>query len=342
MTVLDPSSQIGFEEIGVDASRTPGEEGMFRFSVRATALAGVVLATVTLPAQAAHHGGGPCCGEGLAADCCASPCAPALRTITVTEWVPETYEAIRTCYRTEYVCEKYTAYRTECVPETRTRTVTVNRLVPVTVNEVRTVYTCVPTVETRTCYRTVVKCVPVTVVTRKCVDMGHYECREVPVREGCFTRMRKHFHHRDDCCEPCPPPPCTKTVKVWVPCKVWVETPVTTMKRVCETVPETVQVTVNKMVPVQKTFPVTTYKCVSEPKVETCTVLVPRQVAYEATRTVAKCVPVQEKVQMCRLVPRTVQKQVAEECCVTFTACCGGHRLFGRGHGHGHRSSCCD
>jgi len=39
------------------------------------------------------------------------PCAPAYRTITVNEWVPEQYQATRTVYKTETHQEAYTAYR---------------------------------------------------------------------------------------------------------------------------------------------------------------------------------------------------------------------------------------
>jgi hypothetical protein len=241
-----------------------------------------------------------------------------MKTICVTEWVPEHYQTTRTVYKTECVQEKYTAYRTECVPETRTRTVTVNKMVPVVHEEVRTCYISVPTVEHRTVYKTVVRCVPVTCVTRKCVDMGHWECREVPCGEDLWTRVRK-MCRKHDCCEPCEPPP-TKTVKVWCPNKVWVETPHTYMKKVCEQVPETIQVTVCKMVPQHQTHKVTTYKCVPESHVETYTVQVPRQVAFEATRTVARCVPVVENVTACRMVPRTVQKQVPCDTCDTCTA----------------------
>jgi hypothetical protein len=129
--------------------------------------------------------------------------------------------------------------------------------------------------------------------------------------------------HKGDCCEPCPPP--TKTVKVWVPNKVWVETPHTHLVRVCEYVPTVVNVTVCKLVPQQQTFKVTCFRCVPEHKTETFTVLVPRKVAFEATRTVARCVPVQEKVTVCRLVPHTVAKQVpCDSCCPApcFHKCC--------------------
>jgi hypothetical protein len=331
---------------------------MFTTNARAAALAGVVLATLGLPAKARSDG--DCCSP------CPPPCAPAapaMRTITVTEWVPETYKTTvtayktecitenYTAYRTETVPEKYTAYRTECVSETRTRQYTISRMVPVTSKVMVTVYKCVPTVEKRVVNRTVVSYQPVTTTVRKCVDQGHYECREVPVHT-LHSRLRRCFHRGDDCCEPCVP---TRTVKVWVPNKVWIEVPVTINQRVCSTVSETIDVTVNRMVPTQEERTVTTCQCVPEVKTETYCVLVPKQVAfeatrmvcrtvpYQATRQVAKCVPYQTEVTATRMVCRTVERQVpAAECCgITVSSHgFGGHRLFGRG-GHGHRGGCC-
>ncbi len=270
-----------------------------------------------------------------------APCGPPMRTVCVQEWVPQQYEAVRTVYKTECVQERYTAWRTECVPQTRTQVVTVNRMVPEWREEVRTVCTRVPCVETRTGYKRVCAYKQVTTVTRKCVDMGHYECREVPCKPSCFHRMK----HHGDCCEPCPPP--TKTVKVWCPNKVWVETPCTKTVKTWECVPYTYQVTVCKVVPQQQTVRVCVNRCVPEQKTVTCTVMVSRKVPYEAVRTVARCVPVQEKYTACRMVCRTVEKQVPVETCggcaetsSCYTPCCGS----GHGHrrGHGHKAGCCN
>ncbi len=287
---------------------------MLRNVAGSTVLAGCALAVLALGARA---GDAPC----------GPPCAPAVRTVCVTEWVPQQYVTTRVSYRAECVQEKYTAYRTECVPETRTVTNTVYQMVPEVREEVRTVCVPVTTVETRTCMKPVVTCKPVTTVCRKCVDMGHYECREVPCRESCLTKLRRHFHH-DDCCEPCPPP--TKTVKVWVPCKVWVEQPVTTMVRTCEWVAVPVQVNVCRLVPRQETVKVCSYRCVAQQQTSTCTVMVSRCVPYEATRTLVRCVPVEEKVTLCRMVPHVVEKQVPVETCC-YTPCCES----------GHRHHCC-
>jgi hypothetical protein len=250
-----------------------------------------------------------------------------MRTVCVTEWVPENYVTTRTTYKTELVQEKYTAYRTECVPEVHSRTVVVNRMVPEVREEVRSTWVSVPSVETRTVLKPVVTCKPVTTISRKCVDMGHYECREVPCRESLLARWRKHGHH--DCCDECPPP--TKTVQVWCPNKVWVETPVTTMVRTCQMVPTSVQVTVCHRVEKKEVVKVNYCRCVAETKVENFTVMVSKSVAYPATRTVARCVPVEEKVTCTRMVARVVEKQVPVETCC-YTPCCtshSGHR--GRG-----------
>jgi hypothetical protein len=269
-------------------------------------VAGVALLAAAGSLQACA---GPCaspCAETVAA-----PCAPAFRTITVNEWVPENYETTRTVYKTEYKTEKYTAYRTECVPETRKVSRTVTKLVPVVENQVRTTYKCVSSVENRTVTKSVVVCTPVTTVTRKCVDKGHYECVEVCKGPSLHDRIRMKC---DPCYEPCPR---YKTKKVWVSCPVWIETPCTKIVRSVQCVTEVVPVTVNKLVPVEETVKVCTMKCVSEVVEDTVTVYTRKCVAFEATRCVAVCVPVVEKVTACRMVCRTVTKQVpvCEPCC---------------------------
>jgi len=317
---------------------------------RRALLIGAVLATWTAQANACA---GPCgsgCGDGcgsapaMASAGCAP--APAFRTVTVTEWVPEQYQTTRTTYRTEHVTESYTAYRTECVPETRTCMVTVTKMVPECRDEVRTTYTCVPTCETRTVSKKVWTCKPVTTVSRKCVDQGHYECKEVP----CGPSLRDRLGHKKGCCaDPCDPcattccePVRTKTVKVWVPNKVWIETPCTKMVRTCETVCSTETVTVMKKVPQTHVVKVTVNRCVTEQVPQTTTVMVSRCVPYQATRTVAKCVPVTEPVTACRMVCRTSQKVVPVETCsdACAPACdqCGGSS---KGHGMRLFKSCC-
>jgi hypothetical protein len=301
--------------------------------LRKSLLIGVVLAVY------------PAAGWAEEAAPTAPPAAPAhaMRTICVRECVPETFTTTRTVY--ERVCkqEKYTAYRCETVPTQQTRTVTVFKTVNETKPVTRTVWECVPTVEQRTVMQPHVTCKPVTVMTRKCEDHGHYECREVPCQPSLWQRLKKHCQ-KNDCCEPCCPPP-TKTVKVWVPCKVWVEVPVTKMQRVCEYRPVTCQVTVQKRVAKQVTEQVTVCRSVPVQQTQTCTVMVTKRIPVEATRTVVVCVPKQETVTCTRNVWKTVQKQVPVETCCETTCCsspCGGRKHhFGRGGLHA-RQNCCD
>jgi hypothetical protein len=281
-------------------------------------LAGVVVCTTGLSARA------DCCDSG----CGAPACAPATRTVTVTEYRPTTVEEIRTVYKTVCETEKYTAYRTECVPETRKRTVLCTKLVPTVEERTCTTYKSVPTVEERLVTKRVEVCKPVTVMVTKTRDCGHYECREEPCGPSFHDRLRKHFHHKD-CCECECEVVRTKTVKVWVPNIVCEQVPCTRIERTWQCVTEKVNVTVCKLVPETQKFTVTVNKCVTESREETYTVNVPKCIPYEATRTVSRCLPVQEKVNVCKLVPCTVEKQVS---CCEAEPCCGGkhgHRRFG-------------
>jgi len=295
-------------------------------SVRSALLVGAVAAVAVIPARAG--------------DCCA-PAAPCTRTVCCTEWVPETYQCTRTVYRTECRQENYTAYRCECVPETRTRTCTVYKHVPECRTEMRTVCECVPVCEERTCLQTFTTCKPVTCTERRCVDRGHWECRQVPCDSGrkCGLFGKK----KNDCCDPCCPPP-MKTIKCWVPCKVWEEYQVCKMQRVCETRPVTHKVTVYKQVSKQVPVQVTVCKCVAEQRVENYTVMVSHKVPYQCTRTVSVCVPHQETYTACRMVARTVEKQVpVDTCCSSScctTTCCKKSKH--RSSGLCSRSSCCD
>jgi hypothetical protein len=302
--------------------------------LRTAGLAGVVATVLALSAQAedkAPTAAPPTAAPAAApaADCgapAADCCAPQYRTVCVTEWKAEQYQSTRTCYRTETKQETYTAYRCECVPETRTRTCTVYKMVPEVHTETRTVCVRVPVCEERTVMKSYVTCKPVVHTVRKCVDQGHYECREVCCKPSLHDRLHKLCHH-NDCCESCAPP--TKTVRVWVPCPVWVETPVTCYERVCEQRPVTCKVTTWKTEQRQESCQVTCCKCVPEVKTETYQVMVAHQVPYQATRCVCVSVPYQETVTLCRMVPHTVEKQVpVEQCCAST---CGHHK-----HHHGH------
>ncbi|MGH7171238.1 MAG: hypothetical protein ACRELG_13250 [Gemmataceae bacterium] len=283
-------------------------------------LASVVLASAAVSARAENLTPVAAGGGSVASAPVGNPCAPATQSIRVTEWVAQNFTSTVTVYKTVCTPETFTAYKTVCVPQTCTRVCTVNKMVPVVQNVVRTVCVPTPCVETRTVMKTVVTCKPVTTVTRKCVDMGHYVCKQVPCRQGCLAKMRaKH----NCCCECCCVP--MKTVRMWCPNKVWVETPCTKMVRCCQCVPCTTQVTVCKMVPKQITCQVCCYKCVPQQVTQCYTTMVSKCVPFQCTRMVAKCVPCQQTVTCCRMVPHTVVKQVAcgntcgNTCC---TPCC--------------------
>jgi hypothetical protein len=270
------------------------------------------------------------------------PAAPAngccnTRKICVQEWVPEWYETTRTCYKSVTCQEKCTAYRYECVQEKRTRTC--YKYVPTTCEVEKTICKMVPTVEERTVYEKVPVCKPCTYTVRKCVDKGHYECREVPCGPSLLDRLHSCKKSCcDSCCEPCCQPCRTKTVKVWCPCKVYCEETCTKMVKTYECVAKKCCVTVCKPCYEKVKCCVTTCKCVAHQE-EYC-VNVKKCIPYETTRCVTKCVPVCEKVKCCRMVCKTVEKEVAcceNTCCNTCgDACCGhGHRLFSR-----HKHSC--
>ncbi len=267
-----------------------------------------------------------------AGDCCPESCAPQPTFCT------------RTVYRTEWRQETYTAYRCECVPEVRTRTCTVYRQVPEVRTQTRTVCVTVPVVEERTVMQTFVSCKPVTVMCRRCVDRGHWECREVPCEESRWHRwshkLRSCFHRRSNCCEPCEPccPPPTRIVRCWVPCPTWEEYPVTRMQRVCECRPVTCRVTVCKLVQRQEQCQVTCYRCVPEQRTEQYTVMVTRKVPCQATRCVPVCVPHVEQV------PVAPACCGATVCCYEKTSCCKTHGHRGRwftGRCHRH-TDCCE
>jgi hypothetical protein len=284
-------------------------------------LAGVAFLAASGAAQAcAGPCGGSPCGNPCVESCApAAPVAPVTRTITVYERVPEYYETTRTTYKSVCVTENYTAYRTECVPEVRTCTKTIIRKVPEWRDCVKTCYRWESCWETRTTYKKVHTCKEVCTVKRKWVDQGHYECQCVPARHGLFSHKKGCG---DDCCEPCPP---MKMKKVWVPCKVCIETPCVKKVRCTECIPCTTQVCVKKKVPYQTVTKVCTYRCIPETVCHNVTVMVSRCVPYQATRTVTKCVPVCEKVTCCRMVCKPVTRQITCYPCPPVD-CCNQHR----------------
>jgi hypothetical protein len=297
--------------------------------VPAAVLSGVVLTSFAAFVAADCGCSAPCAPAPCAA-APAAPAAPVTRTITVQEWVPEKYETTRTVYKQECVQEKYTAYRTECTAEQQTRQVTVNKWVCETHNEVRTVCRSVPTYEERTVMKRHLTCTRETTYTQKCVDHGHWECRQEECGPSFLERMHKHFRHNDCCeCENQCETPHYRTKRVWVSCKVEECVPCTRMRVHVECVPCTERVCCYKQVTEQVTVPVTCRKCVPECVNQTCTVMVPHQVAYEACRNVVRCVPCQEKVTCCRMVCHTVEKQVA--CAPPAAATCGCENECGCG-----------
>src|SRR5262249_12311690 len=137
------------------------------------------------------------------------------------EMVPETYQATRTVYRQVTENQTYTAYRTETVPETRTVTRYVSRQVteqvPVTTYSYHTVQETVM----KNVTRRVPVCKPVTTITRKCVDNGHYETQ-------CVETFLSKCRGKRNPCGHCPE---YTSRQVWCSNKQWIECPVTKMVR---------------------------------------------------------------------------------------------------------------
>ena len=326
-----------------DPRSTPESEkiAMFCQRLRKFLYAGALLVLAPFAAIAQMPGAapGPAGPAGPVGDPCA-PAAPATTTIRVCEWVPEQVPVTRTVYRQQCREECYTAYRCQMVPETRTCNVTCYRQVCETVMVPKTTCVRVPCVEMRTqmCTRTV--CKQVTEMRTKCVDRGHYECREVPVGPSLFERLC----HKNDCCNPCPPCPRTKTVRCWVPCMVTECYPVCRTVRVKECYPVTKQVCTYKTQYQTTMVPCTRTRCVPECKTVTYTCCKQVMVPYQAKRMVTVCVPCQETVTCCRMVPRIVEKQVP--CCNPCVPCCVPvccDNGCGRGHrAHHARGGCCN
>src|SRR5262249_40571696 len=154
-------------------------------------------------------------------------------------------------------------YRCESVPVVREQVYTAYRRVPEMQTQVRRVCVNVPTVEERTVMKPCWTTQTVTTYTTKCVDRGHYECREVYSPRAAIG-TRAHNHHPRNACSPPPCPTPTKTVKVWVPCMVQIQVPHTTCKRVCTMVPTKVCVTVCRQVVREETYNVCVWRCVPE------------------------------------------------------------------------------
>jgi len=312
-------------------------------TLRIALMVGAITAVAVLPARASHRSA-PCCDNPCApaanANACA-PTAPAYRTITVTQCVPETYQVRRTAYRMECQTQQYTYCRTECVAECRERMCTVTKRVPVMKTECRKVCRNVTTYEERTVMKTCYQTVQETVMEKRLVRLGHWECREScggglfgghGGGGGLFGGPGPHNNNcGDPCATNCAP---VRTRQVWVHCPEYTCCPRTVCKKVCVQVPSVCRVPVCHQVWEDCTVQVCTYQCVTEQVCQKYTVMVSRQVPCTATRVVRVCVPYQETVTCCRMVARQVCRQVpVTECCNTSscceTSCCSS------GHGGG-------
>lgn len=285
--------------------------------------------------------------EKIAAPAAANPCT---RKITVYEWVPEKYTTTRTVYKKECREETYTAYKCENVTEKRE--ITCYKQVPCVETKIVERCVCVPVCEERTVMQQRTVCKPVCKTVRKCVDQGHWECKEVECGPSMHDKLKKCFHHKkNDCCDPCanqcceaPACPRTKTVKVWCAKPTWCEQQVTCMEKVTECVPVKCKVTVYKKELRKEEVKCCTTKCVAEKKI--VDVCVQKKVPVQCKRTVQCCVPVQEKVECCKMVCKAVEKEVAisNDCC---TPCCKPSRCGGLFHkakscDSGCSSGCCN
>ena len=291
--------------------------------------------------------GNPCAPAAPAAGAAA---APAMRTITVTECVPERYTVKKTCYKWECVQEQYQACKTVCEQVWQERTCNVVVRVPVVKTEARKVCKNVTVWEERTVMKTCWKTEQVTCMKKELVRLGHWECREVCASGllggGGLFGGHGHGHHgccdsgcNDSCSNACPP---TRTKKVWVHCPEYCERPVTTCKKVCVQVPTVCKVAVCKQVWETCNVQVCTYECKTEQRTTKVCVNVPKQVTYTATRTVRKCVPYETEVTCCRMVARTREVQVPA--CETTSCCnpCERGRLFSGIGSRLHSRGCCD
>jgi hypothetical protein len=242
-----------------------------------------------------------------AADDCAKPTAPKMRTIEVTECVPQMVKEKRTCYRWECQEQKYQAFRCESVCVAKERTVTCVERIPETKTVTRKVCHYESACETRTVMKNCYEYRQVTCMQKKCVSRGHWETCETCKGPGFFEKL----------CNPCA---CGHTVcqKHWVHCPVYQECPVTRCQKVCVQKPVTCTVRVCKPVWQEVQQQVCSYRCVEKKHVEKYNEMVTKQVPYTATRTVRVCVPYTETVNVCRMVEKKVQRQVP----VCETTCC--------------------
>jgi hypothetical protein len=330
--------------------------------LRLALLIGAITAVAVPPVQAGFWSR-RCCNP-CESNPCASTSAPAFRTVCCTEWVRENYTTTRKTYKTVCKTETYETCRTECVPVCKEKVVCVKVRVPVMKEECRKVCHKVTCWEDRVVNKTTYKHVQETCMKKQLVRLGHWECRETCSAFGGLGNGGGLFsgHGRcgdacgsscgnscgnscNDCCRP------ARTRKVWVNCPEYRECPVTVCKKVacCEQVKCKVAVCKNEWR--EEKVKVCTYECRTEQRVCKYTCYERRTVKCQATRTVRCCVPCEETVTCCRMVPRTVTRQVpCNNACNDScnNNCCNRSGLFSglrgglRHNGDCCRSSCCN
>ena len=239
----------------------------------------------------------------------------------------ENYTTKRTAYKVECRTETYQTCKTVCVPECIEKTVCVTKRVPVMKEGWRKVCKKVTCWVVRTVNKTTYKYEQQTCTKKTLVRLGHWECKEVPALFSGFGGGGLFSGHgcgsscgscstgcNDACsnaCNSCSNACKTRTVKHWVACPEYKECPYTVCKKVpvCEQVK--CKVAVCKNVWVEEKVKVCTYQCVTEQQKVKCTVYTKKTVPCTATRTVRVCVPYETEVTCCKLVPKTVTRQVA-------------------------------
>jgi hypothetical protein len=322
--------------------------------LRLALLIGAITAVAVSPVRA-NHRAPRCCDP-----CGSSTTGAAYRSVNnnCTEWVRENYQVKRTAYRVECRTEVCDSFRCERVPVCKERTVCVTKKVPVWREECRKVCHKVTTWEERVVNKTCYKTVQETCMKKQLVRLGHWECREVcPLfggfGGGLFGGGNGHGHHNrgcndacndacnDRCNDSCRP---TKTRKVWVSCPEYRECPVTVCKKVCYTEAVKCKVAVCRNEWREEKVKVCTYQCVTENVVQKYTCWETRKVPCKTTRTVRVCVPYEETVTCCRMVPRQVAPTACPPAnnCVSTNECCERGGWLRGLRDRFHSRDCCD
>ena len=187
---------------------------MVRQPVRLALLLGAITALAVSPASA-NHCSAPC----------RTSCGPTTRTIRTTECVPETYTVKRTVYKVECKKEVVDGFRCENVQVQKERVCKYIERVPVMTEQVRKVCHKVTVYEEREVCKKTWKTVEETVMKKRLVSLGHWECREVKSLfggHGC----------KDSCSDSCSNS-CPRTRKAWVFCPQYECCPTKVCKKVC-------------------------------------------------------------------------------------------------------------